>query len=289
MTMASRSIALMVGFVLVWILTEAIIGSLLNAYSPLQIVWMHYLMQLVIWGLVVGVRGPKRLVRTGKLTFQFLRAVMLLMMPLSWAFARQQGFGDTAYAAFWATPFLVILFTAILSKDRTPAFLWLAAIAGGLAAGLIFVQPAIPHARALAGIIGMPVSFSLFIVLTRALKTEPTSANLFYLPLGIVACLMPFIPKVWMAPDLQHILFFMLTGGMSLVALWMLDKAAKTAPVAPVAPLLLAPIPLTFLLNWLSTHQRPGLQVLILLAIVCLASITPILLGFNALRKRLPS
>lgn len=289
MRMAPRSISLMAGFVLVWTVTEAIIGLLLNAYSPLQIVWMHYLMQLVVWALVMGLRGPKKLVRTGKLPLQFLRAVMLLMMPLSWAFARQAGFGDTAYAAFWATPFFVILLTSILSRDRTPGFIWLAAIAGGLSAALIFIQPAIPHVRALAGIIGMPVSFSLFIVFTRALKTEPISANLFYLPLGIVACLTPFLSKVWMAPDLQHILLFTLTGGMSLVALWMLDKAAKTAPLAPVAPLLLAPIPLTFLMNWLSTHQRPDLQILILLAIVCVASIAPILLGFKALRKRLPS
>ncbi len=289
MTISFRSILLMLGFVLIWTITEAVIAPLLLRHHPFQVVWLHYLMQLGLWVLIVGLRSPASLVRTGMPLTQILRALCLLLMPVSWALALQNGVGDAAYAAFWATPILVILFSALLFGDRLPALIWSAAVAGGLAGAALFLQPTNPEGLEWLAILGMPLSFSLFIVLTRRLKSEPVAANLFYLTVGIVVLITPAIPAVWMAPDLQDLLYFLITGGLSLMALLLLDRAARTAPFAPVAPLLLAPIPMTFALIWLADFDSIALRTLVLVSGVCLACAVPILLGVQVLRKKIHS
>ncbi|WP_430404394.1 hypothetical protein [Hyphomonas sp.] len=288
MTGSYRTISLMLGFVLVWTVTEAIVGTLLNQYPPFQVVWLHYLILLCMWVAIAGFRSRGDLIRTQKPVTQILRAVFLLLMPVSWAFASNAGYGHAVHAAFWGTPILVILFSAILLGERANHMTWLVATMGSVAAMAIYAQgDIIPFGFVWLAILGMPVSFSLFLVLSRALRGEKTSTNLFYVTAGIVIILAPFMPGMWVELELRHSLHFAVTGVLGLLALLLLDRAAFLAPIAPSAPLLLAPVPLAFLAGWLIDNEGYNSNRIVLLAIICIACATPLIFTLNAHLKRI--
>tara|TARA_R110001606_G_scaffold398973_1_gene579774 strand:- start:6824 stop:7693 length:870 start_codon:yes stop_codon:yes gene_type:complete len=286
MTASYRTIFLMLGFVITWTATETIVGTLLDRYPPFQVVWLHYLTLLLIWVAIIGVRAPRTLLRTQKPVTQILRAVFLLLMPVSWAFALRSGFGHTVNAAFWAAPILVILFSALLLRERPSLVTFLAATAGSIAAVLIYAQGPIPVGFAWFAVLAMPVSFSLFLVLSRSLRSETIMANLFYLTAGIVIILTPFIPFMWVALELQHILHFAVTGVLGLLALSLLNRAAFEASLAPTAPLLLVPVPLAVLASWLTNNGGYNSYSFLLLATICVACAIPLITALNARLKR---
>jgi drug/metabolite transporter (DMT)-like permease len=287
MTGPYKTIGLMLGFVLVWTATETIVGTLLQQYPTLQIVWLHYLVMLVMWAALVGIRSPRKLLITQKPATQIFRAVSLLLMPVSWIIASRAGFGHMAQAAFWGAPFLVLMFTAILLRERSSLPTWLAAAAGSIAAITIYAQGAsVPSGLEWFAVLGMPVAFSMLIVLSRVLRSETMNANLFYLTAGIVVILTPLIPEIWVALKLQHLIHFAVAGVLGLLALWLLDRSAFTASPGPVSPLLLAPVPLAYLVGWLTDNGEHNLQKLALLAITCIACATPLLFALNTCLKR---
>ncbi len=286
MTASYRPIFLMLGFVITWTATETIVGTLLNRYPTFQVVWLHYLTLLMMWVAIIAIRAPGTLLRTQKPVTQIFRAAFLLLMPVSWAFAVRSGFGHTVNAAFWAAPILVILFSALLLKERPGVVTFLAATVGSIAAVLIYAHGPIPVGLMWFAVLAMPVSFSLFLVLSRSLRSETIMANLFYLTAGIVIILSPFIPFIWVALELQHILHFAITGVLGLLALSLLNRAAFEASLVPTAPLLLVPVPLAILVGWLTSDGGYNSYSFLLLAIICVACAIPLLTALNASLKR---
>lgn len=283
MTATQRSIGLMLGFVLLWTIVEGVAADLLARYSPYQVVWMRYLVHLVCMIVIVAPRSPRRLVATRRPVYQLARSMMMVIMPASWIVGMQAGFGGAVLAAFWLSPLLVLAFSVVMFREAAHPLAWVAAVVGGIAAAPLFAGGSMPSGAEWLAVAGMALSFSLYVVMTRSLRSEPLEANLFYTAFGVFVVLTPVMPGLWQMPPLADLPAFAAVGGFGLIALWMLDRAAAAAPLGPATPLILAQIPFSLTLGWLSGHGRPDALGLACLLVVCAASLVPFLI---ALPKR---
>ena len=89
----------------------------------------------------------------------------------------------------------------------------------------------------------MALSFSLYVVMTRSLRSEGTRTNLFYTALGVFVLLSPLMPGVWIAPPLHDLAVMTGVGLLGWLGLWALDRLAAAAPVSVAAPLACLQLP----------------------------------------------
>jgi drug/metabolite transporter (DMT)-like permease len=232
-----RSMLLMVAFVALWAAVEVLAARVLLAYSPYQVVWTRYGVHLLAMLVLFGWREPASLLRTRRPLFQLLRSMLMLAMPASWIVATQQGVGSgTLMSIFWLSPLLVLALAHWFLGERAPWALWLAA-AIGCAGAVLLLGPSGPLELRLLLPLTMALSFSLYTVMTRSLRTESSRANLFYTALGVFLALSPAMPSLWITPSLRDLLLLTGVGLLGLACLYALDRLAAAAPVSLSAPL----------------------------------------------------
>lgn len=254
-----RSMLLMAGFVFLWTVVELIAGSLLVKYSPYQVVWMRYGIHLVAMLLVFGWTQPASLWRTARPARQWLRSLLMLVMPASWIIGTQRGVHpDTLMAVFWTSPLLILALAHLLLGERAPWQVWLAAALSCAGANLLFVRGPLPMSINLLFPLGMALSFSLYVVMTRTLRHEPLRVNLFYTAVGVFVALTPVMPGLWRTPSALDFLAMLGVGLIGWVTLYALDRMAAAAEVSQSAPVL--SLQLVFLLSasWLAGHPVSG-------------------------------
>jgi drug/metabolite transporter (DMT)-like permease len=238
MTLTRRSLLLMVAFVALWAAVEAAAGHLHHAYSPYQVVWTRYAVHLTLMLAVWGLSEPISLVRTGRPVFQIARSLLMLGMPCSLIIALSHGVDQgTVLAIFWLSPLLIFAFAKILLGERASLALWLAAACASAGAILLVGPGSLPAPLLLIFPAGMAITFSLYVVMTRSLRSERTRANLFYTALGVFLALCPVMPRLWVTPTVHDLLVLVTIGVVGFAALWALDRTAADAPVSASAPL----------------------------------------------------
>lgn len=283
---AQRAMWLMAAFVLVWTVVEATAASLLKRYSPYQVVWTRYAVHLVLLALICGWRQPSRLWRTTRPGFQIARSLLMLVMPASWVVSTQWGVPmSTTMAVFWLAPLLIMGWAAIFLGERSPWWMWGLCALASLGGMVLFVPQWPPAPWLLAAPVAMAASFSLYIVMTRSLRTEGVRANLFYTALGVLLALTPFMPGLWITPGLADLARMAAVGALGLVGLWMVDRLAAAAPVSVSAPVCYLQLSATIVAAIALGHWRVDGQHLIALALV---SLPAFLLARSAWPRRLP-
>jgi drug/metabolite transporter (DMT)-like permease len=247
----------MAAFVALWALVEAIAADLLRRYSPYQVVWMRYAVHLGFMALVWGWRTPESLWRTRRLGYQIVRSLLMLGMPASWAIGMRSGLDpETLLLIFWLSPLMILALAWALLGERAAWPVWLGGLVGFVGANLLFRHGPMPDAWQLMFPLGMALSFSLYVVMTRSLRSETTRANLFYTALGVLLALSPAMPSVWIAPDLQDVPVLLGVGVVGFGALYSLDRMAAAAAVSNAAPLTYLQLVLTLGFGWVSGHLQ---------------------------------
>lgn len=247
-----RAILLLALFAAMWALLEGALGTRLHhQYNLMQVVWWRYGAHLGLMWAVWGWRQPSQLWQTRRLGFQIARSLLMLMMPLSFVAALFVGESvDTVWALFWVTPVLILLIAGLWLGERTSTWLWIASLLG--TAGAVFIlEPQPPHsAVGLLLPLLMALSFSIYVVMTRSLRSEPVLTNLFYTAFGVFVLLSALMPWVWVTPSLHDALVLSAIGVVGFVALWALDRACESAPVSFSAPALYIHLGCMMVVGW---------------------------------------
>lgn len=240
-----RALLFMIAFAGLWAAVDAMEVFVLGRHSVLQVVWLrfgvHLLLMLAVWGW----REPASLWRTRMPGFQLLRSLALLGMPVSWQVAMGAGIRpDTLMAVFWLSPVLILLMLHASGAERVSPVAWAAVGAGSAGAWILHPPAGVPMLAAFAGAAGMALSFSLFVVMTRAMRGEGLRANLFHAALGVFVVLTPVMPAVWVPPNAGDALVLVAIGGAGFLALYALERAAREAPLSVTTPVVYLQIPL---------------------------------------------
>lgn len=244
-----RAILLMLVFVGLWAAIEIMAWQVLQRYSPYQVVWTRYAVHLLLMALIFGWREPAALVRTRRPLFHLARSLLMLGMPASWVMGMQAGLsGEAVMSVFWISPLLIVVLGGLFLRDRAPVAIWLATLVAGLGTLLVHPPHALPSLHLLAYPLGMALSFSAYVVMTRSLRGERTRANLFYTALGVFLALSPFMPGLWIGPAPADLAVMVAVGVLGCLTLYALDRATAAAPVSLSAPLIYMQVALTLFL-----------------------------------------
>ncbi len=213
---------------LLWNVVEGVPVLLSPGYSLYQIVWMRYAAHLVVLLLFLAARGKLALLSTERPALQIGRGLLMLAMP--WFFITGLGFTTVGgvMAVFWVAPLMVLVLAALLLRDVARLPVWIAT-AIGYAAVLLLLRPdrQTISTTALLLALGMAFSFSLYVVLTRTLRTEATATNLFYTAVAVFVPLSFFMPALWKTPSPRDLLIMAVVGIAGLGLLWALDRALR--------------------------------------------------------------
>jgi drug/metabolite transporter (DMT)-like permease len=257
MTGASRAMLLMVAFGGAWAAVELVGASLHRAYSLYQIVWCRYGIHLAFMLVLFGPRDPQGLVRTRRPVFQVARSLLMVIMPASWIMAAQRGVDAGAMTAVLASiPLLVMILGGVFLRERPGYWTWIAA----LMASMGCVACALPLRGTPIRHLVLPLvtagSFSLYVVMSRSLRSETTRANLFYTALGVFVALSAFIGRVWIRPDAHDLVCLAAIALIGYVGLYALDRSTADAPVALSAPFAAFQIPISLAFTVMLGHGR---------------------------------
>ena len=221
-----------------WVVVEDVFARMLEQqYDLLEIVWIRYAVHLLIVAVVFGWREPRAIWRTKRPVFHILRSLLMLLMPLSFVLSLAVGNAPSAvWAIFWVSPVMIVMISAIAEGARPSALSWAAAVAGSAGAMMIFGL-AMPRSWLDFGPpLLMAFSFAAYVGMTRSLRREPVSTNMFYTAAGVFAVLTVYVPGVWTWPSWHDAALLVGIGSVGFVSLLALDRAAAWGNVANSAP-----------------------------------------------------
>jgi len=222
----------------IWALMEVVTQLAAVEYSLYQVVWVRYLTHILFMVIVFAPRHGRALFATRRLGLQLLRALMMLVMPVSFILAVNYITVGNILSIFWLAPLMLIVLSMLLMKEAAPWPYWVIAVAGFLCI-IVITHPNL--SLNIMGVIlslAMGLSFSLYIALTRVLREETTLANLFYTAIGVLIPLSFRLPVFWKPLTLQGGFLMALVGLLGFALLWVLDKAMEKTSAAMVAPFL---------------------------------------------------
>lgn len=243
---------LMALFAVLWAVIEEELGARLrNPYDLTQIVWCRYAAHLLIVGAVWGVRHPTTFWRTARPGLQLGRSVLMLIMPVSFAAAVGTGSAPSAvWAVFWFAPLMIMVAAHLMSAERMPVWVWILTVTATAGAMMMIGPHGLPSKRGLFWAVAMAGSFSLYTVLTRTLRSETLSSNLFYTAVGVIIPLSLHVPRIWVMPTRHDAAVMFAIGAFGFVALLALDRAAERAEVSLTSAFLTLQVATVLLIGW---------------------------------------
>lgn len=258
--------------VVLWSVAEWLPTLLSPGFSLFQVVWVRYATHLLAMLVVLVPLHGRALFRTGRPGLQLGRGLLMLVMPASFILSLGQVRVADVMAVFWLTPLCILAFAALVQRDRAPWLLWGAALAATLGTWLI-LRPGAGLAGAASYGLGMALSFSLYVVLTRSLRDEPTMVNLFYSALAVFVPMCFIVPAFWQPLGLRDALLMIGVGIVGLGVLWAIDKACELASTTVFAPLFALQLPLYLAAMALVGGPWPGRRALVGAALIAGASV----------------
>lgn len=227
---------LMLLLALMWTVTETLPVLLEAEHSLVQVVWVRYGVHILFMLLVLAPREGLAALRTRRPALQVGRGLLMLAMPAAFIAAIGRVAMNEMLAVFWLSPLLLLALAAMLQHDRPPAAIWAAAAGCTLGAALI-LRPGLGVLAAAPYGLVMGISFSLYVVLTRTLRSERTATNLLYSALTVFVPLSFFAPRFWSPLSRHDALVLAGVGLAGLVVLWAIDRATEIASISRLAPL----------------------------------------------------
>jgi drug/metabolite transporter (DMT)-like permease len=247
----------MSGSAAAWAVVEHLGQFVPAGYSPFQVVFVRYATHLAMMVLVLAPTVGLGVVRTRRPWLQWVRSLLMLGMPACFVAAAARMREGDVWALFWCAP---ILAAAVdwRSLDRASRARRLLALLAGLTGAAVVLRAGrgMAHPAALLAF-GMAACFAVYFVMTRILRTETTTANLFHTALGVFVSLGFVAPLFWRPMTLAALEVMSAIGAAGFATLLALDRAVAHAEISAVAPLLFLEVPFECLLR-LASGEAAG-------------------------------
>lgn len=173
-----RALILTVISILVFGVQDAISKTLVQTYSPFQIIMLRYFAMAAFSLILVSRQAPLReALRSRAPLTQGLRGVLLMGDIWLFGFALIVVPLGELQAIMLIYPLLVTLFSIPILGEKVGRFRWAAVIVGFMGA-LVIVRPGgLPIGHGVAFVVGSAICFALYITLTRKVSRVDTTAT----------------------------------------------------------------------------------------------------------------
>ena len=228
-------IGLVVLIAVLWTVVESLPALMTTRYSLYEIVWLRYAGHLLAMVVLLGPRRVFASLQTKRLPLQIGRGVLMLVMPISFILGIERMSVHDVLAIFWLCPLWILGFAALVERETVSWQAWLIGIAA-IIAGQLILRPDRDtlHSTAVFALL-MGLSFGLYVVLTRVLRTEPHQTSLFFTAACVFVPLTFVMPFVWHTPALQDIVIMATISVAGLGLLWALDFVCERTPARMLA------------------------------------------------------
>ena len=276
-TAAGRSaclagIGLMLAGVCFFSLGDALGKFMVATYSVGELLLLRSVAALVLMSpLIWRSRGAFALIHRPAL--QVLR-VMLSISEIALFFAAAIYLPLADIITFYlAAPIFVTALSAILLGEHVDIRRW-AAVGVGFCGVLIALRPS-------AGVFGWPaaialcgsVAFAFLMVVTRSLRGTPDIMLASMQFFGTVVFGIVMVPFGWLTPNLRDFGFFMLAGGLAVLASLRVNRSLKLAPASVVVPYQYSMILWAAIFGYLVFGDLPSLATIIGVAVIIAAGL----------------
>lgn len=242
---------------------DAVIKWLTVRYPVIEILFIRSLVAMPTIFVLLAVTGRLRLLHTRRPAQHLLRVVLHFMAFICFFGAlRLMPLADTLAITFSA-PILIVLFGAVILKERVGPWRW-SAVAVGFVGILVMVRPGTsmldwPVILALLA----SVFYALWMLTTRAMPEEESSvAMLFYSTVFFILAGAIAAPFEWVTPSFEDFLVLAALGLLSMAGHLLLIQAYRQAPASILAPFDYTSMVWGVLLGWLVWNELPGPWVL---------------------------
>ncbi len=198
-----RGIELMLISAALFACVSACAKQLEHHYPVLQIVFLRCLIGIIPILAPLVLSSRLSTLRTRRVKGHFLRSSAGAISIISLFYTVQLMPLATASAFFFSGPLFVVLFSALLLKEKIGGRHWLAVIAGFIGV-LIVLHPGHSGISVLGATLGIidAIFYALAMLGVRALgSSEPPATIAFYYMLLSVLVLLPFQFVLWQMPD----------------------------------------------------------------------------------------
>jgi len=266
------AIGLMAAVAASWAGIELMASFIPSRVSAFQTVWTRYGVHLAFMLLVLGPSQGSHMVRTRRLPLHVFRSLLMLGMPFCYIMALTLGLSAAfVWSVTWlSTPMLLALAGPMLA-EQVSALQW-AATGFGLLGTWLVIQPALPAPgwKVLLPF-GVALSYGLYKLLTRQMRDEATSANLFHTAAWVFLALTIVLPLFWRMPPPRALAAMVGIGIWGFFTLLLLDRALALAPVSITAPFIYTQCIWSALLAWVRHGHAFSTGMLVGAALICSA------------------
>jgi drug/metabolite transporter (DMT)-like permease len=270
-----RGAASMIFAVAMLSLMDACLKVLAPHYSPLQVTALRGLSALPFVAVWVAIDGGFGQLRHVRFPLHVMRAVLGIIMLVTFSFAlRRIGLAD-AYAIFFIAPLLITAMAAVMLRERVDARRW-AAIVLGFVTVLMMLRPTGQGALTVAGlaVLVTAIGYALSAITVRVLgRTDSSQSMVFWLMtmIGFGAGLLA-LPG-WRPIQPQHWLVIGALAVTGAVGQWAITEAFRRGEASLVAPFEYTALAWGAGLDWMIWRAVPSRLTLLGAAVIIASGI----------------
>lgn len=228
-----------------------------HGISAYQLVWGRYVVHLLFMLTVLGPRYRTTLVQSKRMKLQIIRSLTMLAMPVCFLLASMSMPAHDVWAIYWLSPLIMLTLSTWVLHEPASSRQWLAAIVG-FGGILLVLRPdrGIFSPAALLAL-GVGVSISLHLTLSRVLRHDHPLTSLFHTALWVFATISLVMPFVWQTPSWSDLIGVVIVGIVGMLGLFVLARSSELAPIPVVASFAYTEVFWTLLLNVLLLGIMP--------------------------------
>jgi len=220
-------------------------------------------------------KGGKAAFATRYPGVQFIRALLLMLAAIPWAYGVAALPLTLATTLAFTTPFFVLPLAKLFLKEHVGWQRWFATSFGFLGI-VVAIHPTGNGFNPMAlALVASTIMFATLDVINKKLLTEdePLLCMLFYSALG--TSILGFIPALfaWNAPTLQEVFFLFLLGAGGSSLLFCLLKAYAATEVSSLQPFKYFELIFSAIFGLVIFHELPTLSILLGAAIIVPATL----------------
>lgn len=213
-----------------------IIGQfLVGGVSLYEVVWGRYAFHVFFMLTILGPRYKTTIVKTNHLGLQIIRSLTMFVMPVCAIISWQNMPIHDSWAVYWIAPLIMLILSVVMLREPVGTVRWAASIGGFMAMLLIFKPDGGVFLPAMLLSIGMAVSVSLHLTLSRILRDDHPLTSLFHTALWVLAVMSFVVLPVWQVPSLRNVVGMAIIAIVGLIGLWGLARSGELVPIPKVA------------------------------------------------------
>ena len=233
-----RAIAYMIAAVAVFSCMDALLKLLSAWYPPLQVAVLRGAASLPFTLLPLVISGRLGELRPRRWPMHLLRAVLTVVLLVSFIYAVREVSLANAYAVFLSAPLIVAALSVPLLGERGNARTWVAILAG-LAGVIIMLRPTtsgLASWGALAALVAA-TAYALSAIAVRVLTRTESTASVVFWTIGLMTLIAALLAApAWVAIAARHWPWIIALGVVAAVGQHLLTQAFRLAPPSLVAP-----------------------------------------------------